>query len=404
MALSAANPNNGTYSYRVTGDNGSTAYGVKSWTNTDKNEYWVRFYVYVPAATTCDAAYGASGAVDFYDGAVYKGRFAFGVDAASTIYRWAMYFGSYIYDDTNWSADAWHRIECKFVVDDTVGGMAVYVDGDLSMSDLDQDTTGMYIDTLRMGCTASKELGNGEFVEFDDIVGNTTQPGAYSDDAGGGDSVLVVGDLAYAQALDGPVLSQLHNLTVNDLGYVYYSYVNDGSVLKQQHNLSAAELSYSYGIDAVVINQIHNLIVSDLVYAMGLDAVTLGQAHNLVVSDLAYAYGLDALNLAGAITLTVADLDYAQSVDGVSVVQAHLLGVSDLGYTQTLDAVLLNQQHLLSVRDLLYTYGLDSIVWSGAVGDLTITCSGGGMTISVSAKGSPRITATGIPVPKITAQ
>ena len=222
--------------------------------------------------------------------------------------------------------------------------------------------------------------------------------------AGGGDSVLVVGDLAYAQALDGPVLSQLHNLTVNDLGYVYYSYVNDGSVLKQQHNLSAAELSYSYGIDAVVINQIHNLIVSDLVYAMGLDAVTLGQAHNLVVSDLAYAYGLDALNLAGAITLTVADLDYAQSVDGVSVVQAHVLGVSDLGYTQTLDAVLLNQQHLLSVRDLLYTYGLDSIVWSGAVGDLTITCSGGGMTISVSAKGSPRITATGIPVPKITAQ
>jgi hypothetical protein len=215
FALDSTNPNHGTYAYRFTSDaSEGEAYGQYAWTNTDKNEYWVRTYLYIDPDMSLAAGYSANYFMGGFDGGTYLFRIGFRSGGAGPPTEWyCAYKYSGSSSNTNFATGTWLRVEVKFVTSGTVGGYALYVDGDLVISDLDQDTSGEYWDTMRLGLYDNNRQSDGDYIDFDDNVGDTSQPGVYSDDAGGisgtsadgtsyGDSVIAL-MTAYPEVTEG---------------------------------------------------------------------------------------------------------------------------------------------------------------------------------------------------------
>ncbi len=186
FALDAAAANNGSNGYRFTASAGN-AFGVYAWTNTDKPEYWVRFYMYVNSAMT-GAAFSTTNICILKDGGSQLGRmgFSFSNLGAPNVLRagWAFGYTS----GSSVPLDQWFRVEIKMVTDGAAGGLQVYLNGVSDIVDLDQDTSGSFWDNMNFGLADGSPASS--TVDFDDIVGDVTQPGVNSDDAVGGIVVL----------------------------------------------------------------------------------------------------------------------------------------------------------------------------------------------------------------------
>lgn len=182
IAPDATNPNNDTNSYRLSPDGSNPSTAAYSWTNTDKAEYWVRFYLYLPNVNL-DTSWTYATLFRLFDGATEIGNFGVLTNGTPIPYQWWAGPGSVQnVTTTNFSLGAWHLIEIRYVTSATVGGVELYVDGTSVISDLDQDTSGNYFDNFTVGTVSHATVwtNTGETVDFDDIVGAETQPGAYS--------------------------------------------------------------------------------------------------------------------------------------------------------------------------------------------------------------------------------
>jgi hypothetical protein len=188
FALDSTNPAHGTYAYRFTADaSEGEAYGTYTWTNTDKDEYWVRCYMYIDPDMSMAAGYSANYFMQLRDGGTQVVRLGFRSTAVGAPSEWyCAYEFSGSSSNTGFALGTYLRVEVKFVVDDTNGGYVLYIDGVEAISDLDQDTTGKYIDTMNIGLYDNSRCAEDDYIDFDDIVGDTSQPGVYSDDAAGG--------------------------------------------------------------------------------------------------------------------------------------------------------------------------------------------------------------------------
>ena len=187
FSLSDAAEHNGTYGYRYTsGGNANPAYGVYTWTNTDKTEYWVRFYIYIASGYALNQQTFPAYLVKLLDGSTVVCEFGIRGNGQTTPNEWGFGLPAALQYGTanNFSLDAWHLIEIKCLVDGENGGVACYIDGSLFKQDLDQAFS-LYADTMHMGYYATSYIASGGTVDYDDIVGSETQPGAYSDDESG---------------------------------------------------------------------------------------------------------------------------------------------------------------------------------------------------------------------------
>lgn len=176
--LSSERVNHGSYAYKGYSDGSNPAYGNYDWTNDDKVEYWVRFYIYLGLISTGHDTYssfrifqgsGDGGTdIDFRIRTNDVGEFAY----------WYLDAPYYQNSGTNFSLDAWHMVEIRHVSHASTGGVEIYIDGDSAISDLDQDTSGEFFNSLQIG--VRQAIGSGDLIYIDDLVGDTSQPGAYS--------------------------------------------------------------------------------------------------------------------------------------------------------------------------------------------------------------------------------
>lgn len=172
----------GSYGFKLSfaGTN-ATAYAYKTFAAADTE--WHRFYLYVPSSFDINATYNDSWLFGLKDGGSHVGQF--GVRAIYGSTKPVQWGFRYAYtnqnSNTNFSVDAWHLIEIKYVRSATVGGMALYVDSSLVMSDLDQDTSAIYPDESYLGHVQNVTTPtNGSYIYYDDLIGTTTQRGPYS--------------------------------------------------------------------------------------------------------------------------------------------------------------------------------------------------------------------------------
>ena len=183
FSTQAAAANNGSYGFRVlyAGSSG-TAYGQIGFTPSDTE--WFRWYVYIPSTFNTNAQYIILLHAHLLDGGTHVAQVGFGSwDAGTVPDRWALRWQySYQYSTTNFSTNAWHMVELKYVRHATTGGVELWVDGDQLLTDIDQDTSSYYPDTFRLGdVDGSRSPDNGDYFYIDDVLGDTSQIGAYSD-------------------------------------------------------------------------------------------------------------------------------------------------------------------------------------------------------------------------------
>ena len=194
-------------------------------------------------------------------------------------------------------------------------------------------------------------------------------------------SLLTVADLAHADSLGAPALTQVHNLSVANLDN---SHALGGVSLSQAYNLIVNSLSHAHSLDNLVLTQVHNLLVNNLSHAHSLDLLTLTQNIQLVVNSLSHANAIDDVTITIQMILLVVQglshghsisdftlsqvhrlavqaMNHLQSVGGVSLSQIHNLLVQSLSHLHAADNVLLAQEYLLIVEALLHTHKLDEV-------------------------------------------
>jgi hypothetical protein len=94
-------------------------------------------------------------------------------------------------DATNFSTNAWHYVEIRYVQNATTGGGQCWIDGDLVFDHLDHNCN-TALTSIYMGCGyASAAPAGGQVIYFDDIKADTSAIGAYSDVGGGGGGTAV---------------------------------------------------------------------------------------------------------------------------------------------------------------------------------------------------------------------
>ena len=180
-----------TNGYKITFDGTNDfAYGVLDF--TEEGELFVRMYVLIPTSLEI-GTWKELRFLTFLDGGVDRGNVGF--ESQGDVYgaTWQMRWGgANQQNNTHFTLDAWHYIEFRFHQDGATGGGQMYVDGDSIMTDLDQDTSAIAIDSLWIGSVSCSGVpGAEDYFYIDDIKGATSYIGPYSD-AGGGSIVPIL--------------------------------------------------------------------------------------------------------------------------------------------------------------------------------------------------------------------
>jgi len=181
--------NNGDYGYKINYDGvNDQAWGRFS-SLGDLTELWVRMYVYIPSSLTPEAAWRQLYFGGIYDGNTYALWFGVESESTPTWYTWILRVqGQAIQKNaTNFGMDEWHRVEAHWISDDTNGGGTLKVDGDVAITDENQDTSAYAIDNCRFGSVYSGSImPESDYFYFDDVKGSSVDwVGPYSE-AGGG--------------------------------------------------------------------------------------------------------------------------------------------------------------------------------------------------------------------------
>lgn len=211
FALDADAKNNGTYGYTAHGDGTNACYGKKSF--AEQAEIYVRFYVYIPS-TSSFATWDYPILAELIDGTDTT-VWAFGVHTTSGPAEWFAKYdeASAQTSNTNFSVDAWHRVEIRFLSASSNGGIQVWIDGDAvaALSDFDNNSSALVPDNLWIGSVTAGKLGSGGEVFYDDIKADTSAIGEYS--GASATSVIIAGDLhegVFEQ--QSPVVSAIQSL------------------------------------------------------------------------------------------------------------------------------------------------------------------------------------------------
>ena len=171
----------GSYGFKVSylGSSG-TAYGSKTFA-TQTTQYH-RFYIYIPSSLTI-TSYSTINFFQLRAGGTYVaqvGAQLFGNQRWAAQYR----YDSLVYNVLNFSKDAWHYVEVKWVKDASVGGIEVKVDGDVALTDMNNDTSSYDVDEIRIGDVEGNDTpDNGDYFYFDDALGDTSPIGPFVDSA-----------------------------------------------------------------------------------------------------------------------------------------------------------------------------------------------------------------------------
>ena len=173
----------GSYGFEADGDGSNTAYGVYSFTWTEDG--YIRFYLYLPSATTYDN-WAWMPVLRVMDDGSDVMRFGVEFDGSGNVDDWYLMVEPGSVEDatnsTNLTADAWHYIDIQIVTDNSAGGARVWIDGDAGPSILSVNSSALTPDSLWLGCIS--DIPNGSMY-FDDLIANSTGPiGAYSDEGG----------------------------------------------------------------------------------------------------------------------------------------------------------------------------------------------------------------------------
>jgi len=173
-------------------------------------------------------------------------------------------------------------------------------------------------------------------------------------------NIIVLNDLAHAEPVDEPALTQVHNLAVDDL---VHADLLDSLALSQVHNLLVDALSHAHAIDGVALTQVHNLLVDALSHTHSLDGLlTLIQNIQLAVNSLSHAHGIDNVILVSeAIFLIVDDLAHGHSIDSLTLTQVHNLIIQAMSHLQSMGSVTLSQIHHLILDSLTHLHGVDNV-------------------------------------------
>ncbi len=200
FALDVAAKNNGTYGYKasfVGSPPDRNSRGIK--TLSDPSTIYVRAYVFLSAGFAMGAAYENLQLLALVDG--MTDIIVLGVyehDGGELARWWKISEVGGVgeeNDTTNFSLNAWHYLEIKFVAGTGSDGIVeCRVDGTVLFGGADTglSSSALAPDTLQVGAQADRgqEPVNGSFIYFDDIKAATDDwVGAYSD-AGGGIIVL----------------------------------------------------------------------------------------------------------------------------------------------------------------------------------------------------------------------
>lgn len=201
--------NNGSYGFKCTFDGVTDdCYGL--YTDSARDEIYVRFYVYISADITFNDAW-ASHYICLLTNTGWTNvvRFEVGSNADKVPYRWIIQGLNldYLVSSINFSLGAWHYIEIHWVKHATTGGAEVWIDGTKIKDDLDNNTDAAQIDKYYFGGKASSTEPDtsGDFYYIDDIKADTQYIGAYSE-AGGGLSPTGVLRGPLGGPLFGPIM------------------------------------------------------------------------------------------------------------------------------------------------------------------------------------------------------
>ena len=190
----------GTYGFRAyMGGSNDAAWGRKNF--TEQSDIYVRMYVYISDNFDINTAYGTSALLRLYDGendhCLSMGMRDYSGDGEVSAWYYDIQEGSNGQSDTNFSTGEWHYIEIHWVSDESAGGGEIWVDGDLIISDVDQNTSALVPDNCRAGINYASAVPDlGDYLLFDDIKADTSPIGAYSD-AGGAVSIGISPDTTF---------------------------------------------------------------------------------------------------------------------------------------------------------------------------------------------------------------
>lgn len=191
FAADAGAANNGSYGFKITYDGtNDEAYGYDGF--TAETDVYARCYVYIPSTLTSATAWSRTFFLGIWDAAVPCARASFKYNGSNTAYTWETWlaYGVVDTDATNFSTDAWHYVEIRYLKHAATGGVQMWVDGTLVHDDLDQ-AAGLDPDRVYVGSTSgSTPAVASDYFYLDDIKVDTSQVGAYSD-AGGASVPLI---------------------------------------------------------------------------------------------------------------------------------------------------------------------------------------------------------------------
>ena len=296
----------GTYGFKLALTNSTaTAYGLKTFTDNDTE--WHRFYIYIDPAIDLNSNYAQLYLFKLADGFTTLCDFGIYSQASGTPTKWFFGYKSADVSSTNFSTGAWHLIEIKWVRHASTGGVLLYVDGSLILSDVNQDTSAEYADRIYVGKTVSYGANpdNGNYVYFDDIRGNDTQNGAYSDA-----STNWTKDLSETATLSDSLTSSVE-LNKSDTASLSDSLSNAVELNKADTTILSDNLINSFGMsiaDSIVLSDIlsnayslnrdDSIVLSDDITK----GISINKADLLTLSE-AIGKGL-GLNKADTLTLT----------------------------------------------------------------------------------------------------
>lgn len=176
-------------------------------------------------------------------------------------------------------------------------------------------------------------------------------------------NILVTFDLVHAHSIDSPSLVEANVLTVLDLQHLHSM---DGVVLSAGVTLIVGDIRHAHSLDTLVLVQAHTLSVADTRHATISDLLSLVQAHFLAPNDLVHSLVLEEPVLLQASTLAVQDLQYVHALDSIDLASGTILAVADARHAHALDVVALIQAHLLNVQGIMHTHSLDAPILGSA--------------------------------------